>query len=171
MRPCPPLLYRFAVTPAFVMFAAQPLFAQPAAAAVGPSMMRKRGTAKLDYATAMKTFVEIYCAEQRCAPRTFAWRVFWRCLHRCALPIAPLALVLFPHHFAPDWELLRAAARCASLRQLDEEIRDFVADSANRSWWRRVARVRLSTQRVRRLARRYLPAPTRPPVVAGGATN
>lgn len=116
----------------------------------------------------MKTFAEIYCAAHRCSPRAFTWFAFWRCLHLCALPIAPLALWFFPQHFAADWELIRAAARCSSLRQLDEEIRDFVADSSNRSWWRRVARLRLSTQRVRRLARLYLPSAIRPPPVSDG---
>lgn len=112
---------------------------------------------------AVKTFAETYCAGHRCAPRTFTWQAFWRCLHPCAVPVAPLALWLFPQHFETDWELIRRAARCSSLRQVDEEIRDFVADPANRSWWRRVARIRLSTQRVRRLARCYLPAGIRPP--------
>ena len=40
--------------------------------------------------------------------------------------------------------------------QLNEELADYVVDRRNRGWWRRGARVRVSTQRLRRLARSHL---------------
>ena len=40
--------------------------------------------------------------------------------------------------------------------QLNAELGDYVVDRRNRGWWRRRARVRVSTQRVRRLARSHL---------------
>lgn len=40
--------------------------------------------------------------------------------------------------------------------QLNEELADYVVDRRNRGWWRRRARVRVSTQRLRRLARSHL---------------
>jgi len=119
----------------------------------------------------MKTLAEIYCTEHRCAAARFDRRLFWRCLHRSALPIAPLALWLWPDRFQPDWELIRSAARCSSLRELDEEIRDFTTNSANQHWWRRVARLRLSTRRVRQVARLHLPASDRSPLRPSGVTT
>jgi hypothetical protein len=112
----------------------------------------------------MKTFAEIFCIEHRCDWRTFERRVFWHSLHRRAFPIASLVQCFFPRHFAPDWDLIRTAARCDSLPQIDEEIRDFVLNSANRNWWRRVAKVRLSAQRLRRLARHSFAAANKPSV-------
>jgi hypothetical protein len=104
----------------------------------------------------VKTFAELFSAAQRCSADSFEERVFWRCLHRRALPAAPIVRWLSPGYFAPDWEFVRASAHCSTLRQIDEEIRDFTLDSANHQWWRRVARFRISTRRLRRLARLHL---------------
>ena len=119
----------------------------------------------------MKTFAEIYCAEHHCDLGAFEWRVFWLSLHRRALAITPLLLCLAPNYFASDWAVIRAAGRCYSLRQVEEEIRDFALDSANRGWWRREARVRLSSQRFRRLARRCFIAGSQPSVSSRAPTR
>ena len=73
---------------------------------------------------------------------------------------APFLLAVRPSFFVPDRELIGEAGRTVSLRQLDEEIRDFAMDYRNRNWWRKSIRWRISTHRLRRLAARYLPGET-----------
>jgi hypothetical protein len=116
---------------------------------------------------AVKTFCEIYCADRDCPPEDFPRRVFWHCLHGIARPIAPFALWLFPSHFDADWSLIMGAAQCRTMAQIDEEIHDFAINPANRGWQRRQIRVRISSARLRQLARRSLrPAAPSQPVAA-----
>ena len=100
----------------------------------------------------MTTFQERYCAARQCSPEDFARALFWQCLHRHALPIA----LLRREFFAADWELVVQAGRARNLRELNEEIREFVHDGRNRIWWRGRAHFRLSTHRLRNVARQYL---------------
>lgn len=102
------------------------------------------------------TFQENYCASRGCAGEEFTSHLFWRCLHRHALPLAPLVAVLQPDFFAADRELIMLAGRARTMQELNEEIRDFMHDTRNNRWWRMRAQVRVSTQRLRRVARHYL---------------
>lgn len=67
----------------------------------------------------------------------------------------PFLSALQSDYFAPDRDLILNASRARSMRELDEDIRDYMQDSRNHRWWRMRAHVRLSTQRLRGLARRY----------------
>ena len=58
--------------------------------------------------------------------------------------------------FLVDHESIRAFGSVRSKGPLNEELADYVVDRRNRGWWRRRARVRVSTQRLRRLARSHL---------------
>lgn len=89
-----------------------------------------------------------------------AW--FWACLHRRGLPLVPLCALLGTDFFAPDRELIGRVARVRTLRELEEEIRDFRVDARNQTWWRKTARVRVSTRRLRRLASPLLAGTARP---------
>lgn len=103
----------------------------------------------------MSTFRERYCESCRCRPEEFPTRIFWRCLHPHAVPFVPFLSALQSDYFAPDRDLILNASRARSMRELDEDIRDYMQDSRNHRWWRMRAHVRLSTQRLRGLARRY----------------
>ncbi len=111
----------------------------------------------------VRTLKEIYCAETGCSDVRFAHRVFWSCLHGRARALAPLASMFRPDYFEPDRELIEAAGRARTMDQLDEEIRDYVADHRNLAWWRRRGKIRLSTRRLRSLARHALAANIREP--------
>lgn len=67
----------------------------------------------------------------------------------------PILTALESDYFSPDRDLILNASRARSLRELDEDIRDYMQDSRNHRWWRMRLHVRLSTQRLRRLARPY----------------
>ena len=77
------------------------------------------------------------------------------CMARRALPV----LVLMRHSgfFAADHELIRAVAQAVTMDEVREAIDEFWSHSANYTWFRRVAGLRLSTTRLRRVASQYLP--------------
>jgi hypothetical protein len=101
-----------------------------------------------------RTLGEVFIARHGCTPKQFRKRVFWRTLHFQAVLLAPL--LLLGHHFAADFELISACERARSMRSVREEIGVFRHDSRNMGWLRRVVRIRLSTQKLLRLAHAYL---------------
>ena len=103
----------------------------------------------------MKTWEEHYCDRHRCTPRQFRRRVFWSALHRHALPLAPL--LLLSDHFAADRDLIFACGRARSMRDLGDDLAAHRYHPHNTGWLRQRLALRLSTHRLRRLARGYLP--------------
>jgi hypothetical protein len=88
-----------------------------------------------------------------------ARRLFWACLHRRGLVLVPFLALANRDFFAADRALLERVAAVRTLAELEEEILDFRLDARNQTWWRKVGRVRISTRRLRRIVRPYLPAP------------
>jgi hypothetical protein len=98
----------------------------------------------------MATFAELYSRETGCPPEKAARRIFWRTLHWHAVPFAPL--LLFGAYFDSDHELIRGCLRASSMRQVSDEIRSHRGPPQRGRWLHRQARMRVSTQRIRRLA-------------------
>lgn len=111
----------------------------------------------------MPTFQELYCAKNQCTPEQFHKRVFHHCLYPHARPIAPLIRFLSYDFFAADRTLLLSVADAVSMRRVREEVRDYFWDSNNRGWMREALRIRVSGQRLKDLAREYLPESTSVP--------
>jgi hypothetical protein len=111
----------------------------------------------------MKTFEELFCEVNKCTPAEFPRRLFWKCLYRHALPVAPVLMVLSPKYFAPDKQLIADVRRAEKMNQVWEEVRQYFADSTHRHWLRRRGNVRISARRLINLAREYLPASGSPP--------
>lgn len=97
--------------------------------------------------------------------------VFWRSLYPHAVPLALLVGRLRPGFFAADRGLIVAAGRARTLRELNEELADFARDPRNRGFGRGTLRLRVSADRLRRLARAHLPTawPARPGPLADRA--
>ncbi len=112
-------------------------------------------------AAAVKTWEESYCERHRCTPLQFRQRVFWRTLHWHALPLAPFLLPT--GFFAEDLELIGACGQVRGMRELREELKEFRFRRVSESWLRRAMAIRVSTERLRRLARDYLPGASLPP--------
>ena len=106
----------------------------------------------------LTTFRETYCAAHGCRSEDFTSHLFWRCLHRQAIVLAPLLAAVQPDYFAPDRELIASAGQARTMGELNEEIRDFMHDTRNHRWWRMRAHARLSTRRLRRIAQLHLAA-------------
>jgi hypothetical protein len=111
----------------------------------------------------MNTFEERYCEANKCSPEEFSRKIFWKCLHRHALPLAPIILVLNPRYFDADWELIREIRRAERMNQVWEEVREYFMNPKHVGWLRRKANIRLSARRVINLAREYLPTAGTPP--------
>ena len=64
----------------------------------------------------MKSFQRAFCEAHRCSEDAFAQTVFRRCLHRHALPLAPLLGGLQAKYFAADRDLIVHAGRAPATR-------------------------------------------------------
>lgn len=96
------------------------------------------------------TWLEIYCARQRCTATQFHRRIFRLGLHRHALVFAPL--LRLGSHFESDDELVVACGRARSLQEVHDAVESFRYHPKNRSWLRRQAALRISIRRLYRLA-------------------
>jgi hypothetical protein len=111
----------------------------------------------------MKTFEEKFCEAHGCTSADFSRKIFWKCLHRHALPLAPFILLFHPRYFAPDRELIRELRRAVKMSDVWEEIRQYFIGPRYHNWWHSRANIRLSARRLIELAREYLPAGGSPP--------
>lgn len=115
-------------------------------------------------ANGVKTFGELFCEAYHIDHDEFSRKVFWQCLYRHALPLVPFWGGFHADYFAADHELILSAGRAASIRQVREEVADYFQYPNNHGWLRKRARIRISTKRLVRLARRYLTTgDSRPP--------
>jgi len=113
----------------------------------------------------MKSLEEIYCQENRCAAEEFPRRVFGECLYRHAVPFVPLLGGYRSAFFAADRGLILAAGRATRRAHVQASIVDYFSDSESRGWLKSRLNLRISTRRLVRLSKQYLPASdTRPPM-------
>lgn len=105
----------------------------------------------------MQNFREIYCERHSCKPEDFPRRVFWSCLYHHAKIFAPILLLFSYEFFSADRALITSAAEATSMKKIRDDVREYFWDSTNSGWLRRRANIRISGQRLKNLARRYLP--------------
>lgn len=99
----------------------------------------------------METFRDAYCRRFVCPPLEFERRVFFA----VAYPHVRLLLMLglySTEHFSPDRALIAYCGILHSMRQLDDEVRDFARLPENRRFSRRVLLLRISGRRLKKLA-------------------
>ncbi len=120
----------------------------------------------------MKTFEEHYCEATGCSAEEFPRRIFWSCLHRHALPVAPVILLVNSEYFAADRELIAEVRKAQKMNQVWEEVRQYFVSPKHEGMLRRKANIRLSARRLINLARSHLPSSGSPPsVYHGGRSN
>lgn len=114
------------------------------------------------------TFRESFCTGEKCPADRFVSRVFWRTLYPHARLAAPFILLFKRSFFEADRSLISATGDACDMKRIREDVRDFFWDSNNRGWWRRRINIRVSGQKLKDLAREYLPegvsVPPFPPV-------
>jgi hypothetical protein len=111
----------------------------------------------------MKTFEEHYCEATGCTAEEFSRRIFWKCLHRHALLIAPVILLVRPSYFALDRELIDEVRKAEKMNLVWEEVRQYFLSPQHEGFLRRHANIRVSARRLINLARDYLPSTGSPP--------
>lgn len=105
----------------------------------------------------MRTFLAIYCEKHGCSADQFHQRVFRHCVYPHARPFVPFVRWLIDDFFIADRTLLANVAHAVTMKRIREEVRDYFWDSNNRGWLRETLRIRMSGQRLKELAREYLP--------------
>lgn len=96
----------------------------------------------------MENFAGRFCALHRIRTEGYARAMFWRCLHRWAVPVAPLILWMNRQYFAADYEFILGVGAITSRGALHAEIEDYETHPFNRGFFRRGLKLRVSVQRV-----------------------
>ncbi len=104
----------------------------------------------------LKSFQEHFCEKERCTAEQFARKVFFRTLYPQAKAFVTLLGGFRSDYFAADRELISGAGRATTMNQLRVEAEEFAIDSNNRGWLRQRVKIRVSTTRLKQLARQYL---------------
>jgi len=111
----------------------------------------------------VKTFEEIFCEKHQCSPREFSDKLFWKCLHRRAIPVAPVILLFNSGYFFPDRSLIAQVRRAERMNQVWEELREYFIHPNHQGFLRRKLNIRLSGRRLIETAKEYLPSSGSPP--------
>src|ERR1700679_843851 len=119
----------------------------------------------------MKTFEERYCEATGCAAEDFSRKIFWTCLHRHAVPVAPVILFINYEFLSLDRELIAEVRKAEKMNQVWEEVRQYFVSPKHEGLLRRKANIRLSARRLINLARNHLPASGPPPAAPSGVTR
>ena len=96
----------------------------------------------------MRTFEELFCEHYHVAPADFARAMFWRCLHRRALPLVPFILLLNRQYFMADHDLVVSIGRLTNTGDLCDELEEFHCHPLNQGFVRTRLKVRLSGARL-----------------------
>ncbi len=104
----------------------------------------------------MSTFAERFCERYRVTAREYPRAMFWRCLHRRAILLAPFILFFKPQYFSADYDLIASVGRMTSVAHLDEEMADFRDHPWNHGFIRSRLRIRVSGARVCKMVRRVM---------------
>jgi hypothetical protein len=100
------------------------------------------------------SFKELFCRENACRPEEFETRLFWRSLHRHAIPLAMVLLRVSPSFFREDFDLLRDVGTSRSRGEVVNELNRFYGrNMRDRNWFRKHLVIRVSGKRVLRAAR------------------
>jgi hypothetical protein len=73
-------------------------------------------------------FKTLYCSIYQCPPEAFKRRLFWRCLHRRALPFAKLLMLIRPRFFRLDLDFIEEAGNAESFEEMVRVINGFRQD-------------------------------------------
>jgi hypothetical protein len=88
-------------------------------------------------------------------PEQYEQRVFWRCLHRHALPLAALIRWVDPDVFQQDFDFIREIGSVQDAKVFQVEVDRFYGSNVrDKSWIRGIFRIRISGKRLMRLKRR-----------------
>jgi hypothetical protein len=103
-----------------------------------------------------KTFSELFCERRGLPAERYAPEVLACCLYPHARKLAKALLSVWPDFFVADLDFVRAVGRLRRFRDFSSEAEEFAHHPANRGFWRRYGRVRVSSRLLRHLLRAEL---------------
>lgn len=106
----------------------------------------------------MQTFAELVCGRWKIPPERYMGAVFWRCLHRRALPVAWMFRWWHDEHFLADYDLISRVGSLTCANDLEAELDDFDMHPWNHGMLRRRLKIRVSVGRLSKLVRATLPS-------------
>ena len=105
----------------------------------------------------MKDFKLLFCEHHRCPAGEYEERAFRECLHWQARILAPVIRRLNPEYFAEDFALIRYLGECKAWRSAKLELATFSdANHLHGGFSRKWLRLRVSSRKATKLARRFL---------------
>jgi hypothetical protein len=105
-----------------------------------------------------ETLETLFCRTHGCTQTEFERKIFWDCLHRHAVPVAPFILAVNRKFFLADRELIASAGAATSMSDVLRHAEEFLWHPNNKGWLRRQANIRVSGRRLIKLAMGYLMA-------------
>lgn len=84
--------------------------------------------------------------------------MFWRCLHRRALLLAPVIMAFKPQYFSPDFDLIASVGQMSDATHMSQEMADFRGHPWNHGFVRSRLRIRVSGARVCKMVQRVMAA-------------
>lgn len=99
-----------------------------------------------------RTFRDAVCERCGIPPDRYQAEVFWRCVFPATRPLVRLLWWLHPAYFRQDLELIESVAECTSLPEFRSELNSFRFYYRPRGVGRRLLHLRVSGQRLLKLA-------------------
>ena len=103
--------------------------------------------------THMKTIADLFHDRYSVPVMNYEEQAFRRCLYPHVRPVAPILMKVCPRFFAVDHELIGAVGRVSQLDEVEAEIDAFRTHPRQHALLRRMFKIRVSTQRVEKLAK------------------
>lgn len=103
------------------------------------------------------TFRDAVCRRFGIAPERYEREVFLRCVFPAVGWLARLVWRVRPGYFRRDRELIESVAECTSLSEVRAELNRFRSYNRPRGFGRRILHLRVSGQRLIRLAAQVFP--------------
>lgn len=103
------------------------------------------------------TLEDHYCGKHDCDADSFRRHVFWNCVPPHVRALVWLIRVFRPCFFSVDDRFIIGLGETQSIEDVRREAREYLQETANQSWLRRVAKVRVSATRAIQLSKAYLP--------------
>lgn len=101
-----------------------------------------------------QTFRVKFCERFKVADADFREVVFYKSAHLHLYPLLPFIQLLAPHYFDTEHDLIDSLGECTSVRDIRGEADAYIWECMNSGYARKSLRLRLSTKRLIRIAKR-----------------
>jgi hypothetical protein len=102
----------------------------------------------------MREFKSLFCQRFGCLNEDYEETLFWKCLHRHAIPFALILRKIDPEFFREDFDFIRELGHATSRDEVIGELNRFYGRNVrDQSWTRKHLFIRISGKRVLKIQR------------------